>query len=214
MTMNRFLRISAKHLYNNKLDKWSDYKLLINRYISSSDTKIDYDNNTLEILNKSYTIDDYTNIPYYMNQYIGQNLYLKPGNPIYLITEGIKHSFPECQVFHYENPVVDIESNFDSLLISEDHISRKPSQTYYVNKDYVLRTHTSAHQTQCLRANAKSFLCIADVYRRDDIDNRHHCVFHQCEILKIYDIHNEEVVIIFVLYKVLTCINYVFCFSQ
>ena len=40
--------------------------------------------------------------------------------------------------------------NFDSLLIPEGHQARSPKDTYYLNKDTVLRPHTSAHQHDLL----------------------------------------------------------------
>ena len=44
-----------------------------------------------------------------------------------------------------------------------------------------LRTHTSAHQTQFLRAGVRRFLVFGDCYRRDEIDASHYPVFHQVE---------------------------------
>lgn len=43
-----------------------------------------------------------------------------------------------------EKPVVSTVDCFDKLRVPPDHVSRSPSDTYYVNADYVLRTHTSA----------------------------------------------------------------------
>jgi phenylalanyl-tRNA synthetase alpha subunit len=43
----------------------------------------------------------------------------------------------------------------------------------------VLRTHTSAHQTELLRQGVDAFLCSGDVFRRDEIDATHYPVFHQ-----------------------------------
>ncbi|RYY80413.1 hypothetical protein EON63_16820 [archaeon] len=43
----------------------------------------------------------------------------------------------------------------------------------------VLRTHTSAHQTQFIRQDVEAFLCSGDVYRRDEVDASHYPVFHQ-----------------------------------
>lgn len=42
----------------------------------------------------------------------------------------------------YTNPQVPIKNNFDDLLIPEDHVSRSPIDTYYVDDQNVLRTHT------------------------------------------------------------------------
>lgn len=72
--------------------------------------------------------------------------------------------------------------NFDSLGFPVDHPGRNKTDTYYVNKDTVLRTHTSAHQADVFRSNASDgFLISADVYRRDAVDRSHYPVFHQME---------------------------------
>ena len=49
-------------------------------------------------------------------------------------------------------------------------VSRRPSDTYYLDSERVLRTHTSAHQTDLMREGHRAFLCAGDVYRRDSID--------------------------------------------
>jgi phenylalanyl-tRNA synthetase alpha chain len=88
---------------------------------------------------------------------------------------------PLFTVCERENRVVSCYENFDSLLTPENHISRSPSDTYYVNKDYVLRGHTSAHQHALIRTGLDAFLCVGDVYRRDEIDRTHYPCFHQIE---------------------------------
>lgn len=74
---------------------------------------------------------------------------------------------------------------FDDLLIPPDHPGRAPSDTYYVTSDQLLRTHTSAHQSQHLRSGVDAFLCCGDVYRRDEIDATHYPAFHQMEGVKL-----------------------------
>jgi phenylalanyl-tRNA synthetase alpha chain len=51
----------------------------------------------------------------------------------------------------------------------------------------LLRTHTSAHQSQHLSAGHDCFLCAGDVYRRDEIDSSHYPAFHQLEGVKLFD---------------------------
>jgi hypothetical protein len=63
--------------------------------------------------------------------------------------------------------------------VPANHISRSYNDTYYVNKETVLRCHTSAHQAQKLREGHTHFLLTGDVYRRDAIDATHYPVFHQ-----------------------------------
>ncbi len=158
---------------------------------------------SVEIFNKTYICDDWTNITPKVVSFIGRNLYLKNGNPIYLISEGIRHYFKDFDVFYFDSPVVDLNANFDSLLIAKDHVSRSKSDTYYVNKDYVLRSHTSAHQNHCLQKNSTAFVCIADVYRRDEINSTHSAAFHQCEAFRLYSQDSHQV-----LHLIITSFHY------
>lgn len=75
-----------------------------------------------------------------------------------------------------------VDQNFDSLGFAADHPGRSRTDTYYINKDTVLRTHTSAHEVEVFRANASdSYTICGDVYRRDAVDRTHYPVFHQLE---------------------------------
>lgn len=78
--------------------------------------------------------------------------------------------------------------NFDSLGFPPNHPGRALTDTYYINKETLLRTHTSAHQADTFRANASDgYLIAADVYRRDAIDKSHYPVFHQMEGARSWD---------------------------
>ena len=78
--------------------------------------------------------------------------------------------------------------NFDSLGFPQDHPGRARTDTYYINKDTVLRTHTSAHQADTFRKNeSEGYTISADVYRRDAIDRSHYPVFHQMEGARMWD---------------------------
>lgn len=75
-----------------------------------------------------------------------------------------------------------VRQNFDSLGFPQDHPGRSRTDTYYIDKNTVLRTHTSAHQAdKFLASEADGFTISADVYRRDAIDRSHYPVFHQME---------------------------------
>ena len=76
-----------------------------------------------------------------------------------------------------------------SLLIPEDHPSRKQSDCYYLNKDYILRGHTSAHQQELMSMGLDNFIVMGDVYRRDEIDSSHFPVFHQAEGVRLFNKH-------------------------
>jgi phenylalanyl-tRNA synthetase alpha chain len=99
-----------------------------------------------------------------------------------IIKEIIYNYFGDSfEKFDSLDPVVSTKDNFDLLLIPKDHPARSLSDTYYVQEDKVLRTHTSAHQNQLMSTGHRKFLVTGDVYRKDDIDATHYPIFHQME---------------------------------
>lgn len=95
-------------------------------------------------------------------------------------------SHPKFQIFDDLSPVVSTEDCFDAMLVPTDHVSRRPTDTYYVNATTVLRAHTSAHEVPTMKQGVKAFLVSGDVYRRDEIDASHYPVFHQMEGVRIF----------------------------
>lgn len=118
---------------------------------------------------------------------IGYNLHKVSNNPICIMKNKIYKYFIENGLIKREDiyedysPIVSTTMNFDDLLIGPDHPARSKSDTYYIDKDRVLRTHTSAHQSELLRSGRNKFLVVGDVYRKDEIDRSHYPVFHQIE---------------------------------
>lgn len=88
---------------------------------------------------------------------------------------------PVFSVYDRLSPVVSVAQNFDSLLIPAGHPSRARSDCYYINKNTLLRAHTTAHQCDLIKAGLDNFIVIGEVYRRDEIDSTHYPVFHQVE---------------------------------
>lgn len=155
--------------------------------------------NVIQIFGKQYQTDDFTNITPRLLESASRRLYDQKGNPLFLISERIRHFFSSnnnnhdlgnYEEFKYQCPVVTTEDNFDSLLVPKNHVSRNKSDTYYVNAQHLFRSHTSAHQMHCLNKGSKAFISIADCYRRDEIDRSHFPVFHQCEVFKLFQ-HKE-----------------------
>lgn len=136
---------------------------------------------------------------------VGRNLHRRPGHPLHMIQQkiveyynkkdeekGDENDSNKFQVFTDLSPIVSTVNNFDLLRIPPDHISRRPSDTYYLDQDTVLRTHTSAHQVDLLRQGHDRFLVSGDVYRCDDIDRSHYPVFHQMEGVRIMSNQNNN----------------------
>jgi phenylalanyl-tRNA synthetase alpha chain len=139
---------------------------------------------------KKYITDDWYNVPPTIANLLHRRLHLEEDHPISVTRAIIESKFPSPS-FHYHNewnPVVSTEKNFDSLGIPADHPGRSKTDTYYINRETVLRTHTSAHQTQAFNSSTKDgFLISADVYRRDAIDRSHYPIFHQMEGARVWD---------------------------
>lgn len=143
---------------------------------------------------EGFQTDSNYNVPAGVVAKLGKNLLLEEKHPLGVLWKALKEYFANSVDggFHFydqERPIVDTVSNFDNLRLPPGHPGRSPSDTYYVNADTVLRTHTSAHQCahMALYPEVKSFLCAGDVYRRDEIDASHYPVFHQCEGVRLFD---------------------------
>ncbi|KPI40695.1 Phenylalanine--tRNA ligase, mitochondrial [Cyphellophora attinorum] len=133
----------------------------------------------------AYLFDKTSNLSPTILSLIGRRLYNQPDHPISITKKLIQNTFPQSVCHNVRSPVVTVEKNFDSLGFPEDHPGRSRTDTYYVNSNHVLRTHTSAHQAAAFEYMAKhkawSYNICADVYRRDSIDRSHFPVFHQME---------------------------------
>ena len=77
--------------------------------------------------------------------------------------------------------------NFESLNIPKNHPARDMQDTFYLDQNRLLRTHTSPVQIRYLENNPPPVRIIAPgrVYRRDAVDATHSPVFNQVEVLCI-----------------------------
>ncbi|KAF2070021.1 hypothetical protein CYY_008665 [Polysphondylium violaceum] len=163
--------------------------ILFRSYSSTTTPTIDY--NTL--------IPENGNIPKSLLDKIGKNLHSSHNHPLNIIKKKIQYHFQsklsndqvDFQFFDDFHPRVSVKSNFDELLFPKDHVGRSPNDTYYFNKNQVLRTHTSAHQNDILRDGNRAFLVTGDVYRRDEIDAVHYPAFHQMEGLRVFSFPSD-----------------------
>ncbi|KAK8830272.1 hypothetical protein WA577_005960, partial [Blastocystis sp. JDR] len=115
--------------------------------------------------------NEWNNITPTIAKKVGMNIYQQPLNPICILKKTILKYFAkeygnEFKVFEGISPVVTTTQAFDNLLIPKDHVTRRKSDTYFVDATHVLRPHTSAHQVDCLSKGADSFIVVGDCYRR------------------------------------------------
>jgi len=145
--------------------------------------------NTTDVI----TGDADNNVTDHIFEKMGYALHKRPDHPLGIIKAVIGDYFDEkfgkgeFATFDDMYPIVTAHANFDSVLVPPDHVSRSANDTYYVNKDTVLRCHTSAHQAEMLKDGARKFLVTGDVYRRDSIDATHFPVFHQMEGVRVFE---------------------------
>jgi len=139
---------------------------------------------------RSYPTDSWFNVPATVLETTSRRLHLQKDHPVSITRQIIESKFPR-PTFTYHNsfhPVVSTFENFDSLGFPADHPGRNRSDTYYINRDTLLRTHTSAHELEVFRARGSDgYLISADVYRRDAVDRTHFPVFHQMEGARVWD---------------------------
>jgi len=76
---------------------------------------------------------------------------------------------------------------FDALNISDGNPVREPKDTFYIEKDVVLRPHTSPVQIRTMEKMKPPLriICPGRVYRRDPADATHTPMFHQIECLLV-----------------------------
>lgn len=77
--------------------------------------------------------------------------------------------------------------NFEALNIPANHPAKDEQDTFYINKEFVLRTQTSGTQVHTMETQELPIRMIAPgrVYRSDEVDATHSPCFHQIEGLVI-----------------------------
>lgn len=131
------------------------------------------------------------NIPPSIKNKIGRALYREPDHPICIVKEKVLEYFHDLARIEIDNPYVPIAYNFDKLRVPTNHLSRRPSDTFYENEDTVLRTHMTCYlypMGQSIDGHSKlRYITAGDVYRKDAIDATHYPVFHQMDAFYIVD---------------------------
>lgn len=87
-----------------------------------------------------------------------------------------------------EGPEIELDYyNFEALNIPITHPARGQSDTFYIEDDVVLRTHTSPVQVRTMEMTKPPIKIIAPgkTFRTDDLDATHSPAFHQIEGLVI-----------------------------
>ncbi|MCT4544592.1 MAG: phenylalanine--tRNA ligase subunit alpha [Vallitalea sp.] len=109
-------------------------------------------------------------------------------HPMNIVLDDIKDIFLGMGYEIAEGPEVEKDYyNFEALNIPENHPAKDEQDTFYINKDVVLRTQTSPVQIRVMENSKPPIRIIAPgrVYRSDEVDASHSPVFNQIEGLVI-----------------------------
>tara|TARA_B100001287_G_scaffold70393_1_gene58043 strand:+ start:50991 stop:52001 length:1011 start_codon:yes stop_codon:yes gene_type:complete len=109
-------------------------------------------------------------------------------HPITIIRDHIINIFSQIGFSVSEGPEIEDDwHNFSALNFPEEHPARDMQDTFFINEDIALRTHTSSVQVRVMESTPPPIRTISPgrVYRNEAISARAHCFFHQVEGLYI-----------------------------
>lgn len=162
------------------------------RFATAADVKI---SNDVTLLGQKFPADEWTNVTPNIISKLGRNLHVTPYHPLSHIRQRVVTFFynqfhnrignPMFSIYDNVSPIVTVGQNFDSLLVPKSHPSRSKQDCYYINRNTLLRAHTTAHQAELISMGLNNFLVIGDVYRRDEIDSTHYPIFHQADAVRL-----------------------------
>lgn len=122
----------------------------------------------------------------------GQKPNLGNAHPLMIVQQEMEDLFIGLGYTVEEGPEVEMDLyNFERANIPKNHPARDMQDTFYINAEELLRTHTTAIQTRQLEKFAQEgkelikVICPGKVYRRDDDDATHSHQFMQCEGLVV-----------------------------
>ncbi len=108
-------------------------------------------------------------------------------HPLRLAMRDVQAIFTDMGFSIYRGPEIETDYyNFEALGVPADHPARDMQDTFYVEGNYLLRTHTSPVQIHVME-NKRPPICAifpGAVYRRDN-DISHSPMFHQVEGLMV-----------------------------
>ena len=109
-------------------------------------------------------------------------------HPITLVMDELIDCFTGLGFEVMEGPEVELDHyNFELMNLPKNHPARDAQDTFYMDDNIVLRTHTSPMQARAMltRKPPIRIICPGRVYRADEVDATHSPVFHQVEGLVV-----------------------------
>lgn len=109
-------------------------------------------------------------------------------HPITLVMNEMIACFAGMGFKVVEGPEIELDRyNFELMNIPKNHPARDAQDTFYVDDNTVLRTHTSPMQARTMLSCRPPIriICPGRTYRADEVDASHSPVFHQMEGLVV-----------------------------
>ncbi len=109
----------------------------------------------------------------------------------HLITQtmdDIKEIFKGLGFSVYEGPELESDyNNFGALNFPDDHPARDMQDTFFINRNFLLRTHTSPVQIRLMQEKKPPIRALmpGKVFRNEAISAKSYCLFHQIEGLVV-----------------------------
>jgi phenylalanyl-tRNA synthetase alpha chain len=118
----------------------------------------------------------------------GEPFELGSRHPLSIVRKDILDVFTRIGFSISEGPEIEDDfHNFTALNFPEEHPARDMQDTFFIDKDIALRTHTSSVQVRVMEESDPPIRTISPgrVFRNEAISARAHCIFHQVEGLYI-----------------------------
>jgi phenylalanyl-tRNA synthetase alpha chain len=96
----------------------------------------------------------------------------------------IKSIFRSLGFSSIEGPELESDYyNFEALNFPKDHPARDMQDTFFISKDFLLRTHTTPVQVRIMEKHQPPVRAIMPgrVYRNEAVSSRSYCMFHQVD---------------------------------
>ncbi len=113
-----------------------------------------------------------------------------PGSrhPLQIVLEEIQDIFIRAGFVLEDGPEIEDDwHNFSALNFPPNHPARDMQDTFFIDNEFSLRTHTSSVQVRAMETQRPPIRMIAPgrVYRNEAVSARANCFFHQLEALYI-----------------------------
>ncbi len=109
-------------------------------------------------------------------------------HPLNKTMEELEDLFQRMGFSIIEGPEIEtVENNFDKLNSPKNHPSRSTSDTFYIDEETLLRTHTSPVQIRTMLKQKPPIRMVSAgrTFRYDEVDDTHSPMFHQIEGLVV-----------------------------